>query len=176
MTKKMFLVLAILLLSINYSVAQELQSIVSTLNAAQFNAQNGRLENTASKKRGKFEEIFQFSFQMPDVFESILAKTAVVLTAYKENGAIYGKHIWTSAAKGEVSKCADGKLQIAFNVNPKLRGANSYSLSMFGDDGPPLDSPPTFEQCVNSANDVCGRGRVASLSYGADGSCSYTCK
>lgn len=173
MTRKIFLVLTFCLLSLNYVFAQEQKTVVRTNEAAAFNIQNARLNNFAVKNKKNFEEKFLLSFQIPNFLESVLPQTKVVLTAYNEKGGIFGQHIWALADSGAISKLSADNLQVIFDVNPKLRGASDYSLSMFSGD---QADPTTCPACVGLANDACGRGSVGSVTCGADGSCAFTCK
>lgn len=173
MTKKMLLGLALILLSLTFVVAQEQSLIVRIDDSGALKASAARL-NVVSKSKGKVEKDFLLSFQTPNLLQTDLPKTEVTLTAYKKDGSVFGKQIWYSASKGMVNEFSANDPQIVLDTNPNLQGASSYSLFM---DEPQLDQPAvSFQDCVNAANDVCGRGNVGSLNSGADGSCSFTCK
>jgi hypothetical protein len=175
MTKKLFLIFVLGLLLLSQIVAQEQKVSVKTDDAAAFKVQNAQLNNVITKNNGKLEENFLLSFLIPNSLESVLPQTRVMLTAYNEKGGIFGQHIWTSASSGMINKLSADNLQIIYGVNPKLQGASSYSLSMGSADRLNLgdiDCPA----CAALANDTCGRTKVGSVSCGADGSCSFTCR
>jgi hypothetical protein len=186
MVKNVFLFLAIFLLSLNYSVAQQKtysvtqqkEAVVDIQDAASFSVQSAKLNNVIAKNDGKFEEKFQLSFFLPNSFETSLNRAKVMLTAYKADGSVLGKHIWCSAALGKVEKISADALQVTLDANPKLEGANKYSLALIqgGDLLAPPDGGTTCQQCVALANDTCGRGGVGSVTCGADGGCSFTCR
>lgn len=188
MIRSVFLFLVIFFLSLNYSaaqqknysVAQQKGALVETQDAASFGVQNAKLSNVIAKNDGKFEEKFQLSFFLPASFDDSLNRAKVMLTAYKADGGILGRHIWCSAALGKTEKISADTQQVTLDVNPKLEGASKYSLTMIdGGDSPnllPGDGGTGCEQCVSMATNTCGRGNVASVTCGADGGCSFTCK
>lgn len=175
MKEKFFLGLALIFLSLNFVVAQEQVSIVETTDANLFKVHTARLNNVITKNNGKFEEKFQFSFQLPNSFETSLTRAKVMLTAYKADGSFFGSHIWCSAALDNVEKISADDLRVTLDANPKLKGASKYGLTMI--QGGDLPAPETTcPECVGLANDACGRGKIGSVTCGADGSCSFTCK
>jgi hypothetical protein len=186
MVKNVFLFLGIFLMSLNYSAAQQKnysvtqdkETVVDVQNAASFGVQYAKLSNVISKINGKFEEKFQLSFYLPSSFDISQNRAKAMLTAYKADGSIFGRHIWCSAALGKAEKLsADGQL-VTLDVNPKLEGARKYSLTFIqaGDSLLPPDDGTTCPQCAGLANERCGRGNVSSVTCGADGGCSFTCK
>ncbi|MFN2456116.1 MAG: hypothetical protein ABR577_18080 [Pyrinomonadaceae bacterium] len=182
MLKRWLLVLALGLLSLSYLVAQEVvvpherKVAVETGSSAAFHVQNARLNNVVTRNKGKLEERFLLSFQVPGTLESALPHTGIKLTAYNEKGGIFGQHTWALAKRGTISKPAADKLQIVSDVNPALKGANSYSLSLFSVNQAEEVANIDCVTCAGIANDTCGRGKVGGVSCGADGSCSFTCK
>lgn len=169
MIKKIFLGLAFVLLSLNFVVAQERTLTVKTDDNATFQANTAQLSNVITRNNGKLEDQFQLSFQVPNVLRTVLPKTGIVLTAFNKDGSIFGQQTWCSASKGMTNEFSANELQIVLNANPKLEGANSYSLSFREELG------ATLEQCVAAAKNACPGG-IASVNSGADGSCSFTCQ
>ena len=185
MTKNIFLFLAIFLMSLNFSfaqqknypVVQQKEVVVEVQDTASFNVRFAKLDNVISKNNGKFEEKFQLSFQLPGSAETSLSRAKVMLTAYKADGSIFGKHIWGSAALSKVEKVSADDLKVTLTVDPKLEGASKYSLAMIDNIEPELPADgTTCPECVGLANDTCGSLKVASVNCGANGTCSFTCK
>ena len=182
MVKKGFLLLAILLLPTNLLAAQQKEAVVKEVfveeqDAVSFGVQAAKLTDFIIKTNGKFEEKLQLSLQLPSSFGTSLPRSKVMLTAYNGNGNVLGKQIWCSATSGKVERISADTLQVTFDVNPKLAGASKYSLTMTqGEAGASPFEGITCQECVNLAKDTCGRGGVQSVTCGADGGCSFTCK
>lgn len=187
MLKNAFFLLAFFLLSVNFSIAQQktyinseqTNIIVETQNVASLGLRYAKLNNLITKNEGKFEEKLQLSFIAPGNFEASVNNAKVMLTAYKADGSIAGRHIWCSAALTKSDKISENELLITLIVNPKLEGASKYSLSLFQPENQITSNNnggTTCQQCVDFANDTCGRGKVASVNCDAEGGCSFTCK
>ncbi len=180
MPRKTFLASSLVLLTLTLVYAQE-QSfvashekprVVEVQGASGFDFREAQLTEVVVKSKGKFQERFEFSFEAPTSLQSVLSRTKVVLTAYNKSGGVSGRHIWYAGNDKTVRGLTEDKLQVVLNANPSLRGADSYSVSFFDEPAPEAD----LKECTAAANDTCGRGKVASVNSGADGSCSFTCK
>lgn len=178
MVKKITLFLAIFLLSLNYSNAQQKETVVDAQDAVAFGVKSAKLTSFITKTDNKYEEKFQLSFSLPDNFESSLNRAKLMLTAYKSDGSIFGRQIWCSGNLGKAEKNSVGFLQFTLDVNAKFVNADKYSLTMVekGNSLSLNDNGTTCQQCVSLANDTCGRGNVGSVTCGAEGECSFTCK
>ena len=190
MAKNVFFLLAIFLLSLNFAFAQDKTDtfslvrqkplVVDTKDATLLNVQNVGLTSVVTKTKDKFEQTFQLSFLVPASYENLVGTTGVVITAYKADGKVQGRHIWCKATNGSLEKLSDGSLKLLFKVDSKLEGAENYSLSLYQSDvirnNAPGPGGTGCQSCANLANDVCGRGSVASVTCTEGGGCSFTCK
>jgi hypothetical protein len=178
MIKKGLFGLLFILLLTNFLVAQEKKAIVKevvveTQDAASFGVQAAKLTNFIIKNNNEFQEKLQLSFELPKSFETSLARAGIILTAYKEDGRVSGKHIWPSVKSGKIEEISGDILRITFDVNSEFEGAHKYSLTLIRDGA---FTRTSCQDCVELAKDTCGRGSVKSVNCGADGSCSFSCK
>lgn len=178
MIRKGLFGLAFILLLTNFLMAQQKKAIVKevavgTQDATSFGVQAAKLTNFIIKNNNEFQEKLQLSFELPKSFESSLARARIILTAYKEDGRVLGKHIWPSVKSGKIEEISGDILRVTFDVNSEFEGAHKYSLTLIQDDVPIETS---CRECIDFAKDTCERGNVKSVNCGADGSCSFSCK
>ncbi len=178
MIKKWLFGLAFILLLTNLLMARQKKAIVKevvveTQDAAYFGVQAAKLTDLIIKNNNEFQEKLRLSFELPKSLESSLARARIILTAYKKDGRVLGKHIWPSVKSGKIEEIPGNILRVTFDVNSEFEGADKYSLTLIKDDVPIEIS---CRECVEFVKGTCGRGNVKSVNCGADGSCSFSCK
>lgn len=139
-------------------------------------AQGAQIEKLVVRENKELREVFQLSFSIPLQSENLIQNSRIYLTAYNEGGAPLGMHVWKlSPAREEISK-SDSSLVFNLPVNTEFEKAARFSLSIKED---PANLVTSCTDCVNLANDTCGRGRVASVKCGRtrdSETCEFTCK
>ncbi len=174
-------ILVTFFLSLNYGLAQSQKINVDTKNAALFNINSAFLSKAPVNKDSK--QSFILSLSLPFQFKTLLPQTSLTLTAYKEDGSVFGMSNWCSLSGIALNKLSDNLLQINLDVNPNLQGANTYGISMSQKSSSAVESVDgSCDECADLAISVCGAGQVGSLTCptnpkgGPVTPCSFTCK
>ena len=183
MKKSIFVFLVIMFTSLNYNFAQSQKIIVDTKGAASLNVNSAFLTKLPANKELKTKEAFQLNFSVPNQFETLLPQTSVTLTGYKKDGSVFGMSTWCSMSNVQVNKIIDNILQIKLDVDSKLQGANTFSLSMAQRKPSTVENiAESCDECANLAIRICGTGQVASVTcptnpkIGPAMPCSFTCQ
>lgn len=184
MIRKIFILLAFLLLLLGYAEAQQkktklirvpIQAPIDVQAPPSIEIKDVKLELVFSENNEKLEKKLQLSFLLPSSLDVSQSLGRITLTAYKLDGSILGQHFWKGISKS-VERVSNDLQLVVLNVNPSFEEASKYSLTV---NNLQSEEATDCRDCYAAATITCG-GRVQSVycRETRDGTveCFFTCR
>jgi hypothetical protein len=162
-------------------VVKEKKFDVEITNGNPLNIKSAQLDKVVVRKDKELSELFQLSFLVPNEFGELLSKSKASLTAYNNDGSVFGMRIWKSLPTSEFFNRKDSVFPVSLEVSSDFERAANFSLNIQQLNTPENSAvtATTCTECVELAKGTCGAGKVASVKCGRtkdSESCEFTCK
>ncbi len=142
------------------------------------------MEKTVEVVDGQPKDRFLLAFSIPKQYEQLLDKTTLKLTAYGQEGNVFGMRIWHKILGTCVGEATADSVPVSLEVSPDFAKASRFSLiagplEIVANNGETATASANCPGCAALANETCGAGRVKNVKCGTtkdSSTCELECK
>lgn len=146
--------------------------------------ESANMEKDIAVVDGEAKDRFVLTFSIPKQYEQFLDKTTLKLTAYDQNGKVFGMRIWHKILANCVGQATSDSVTVSLNVSPEFAKAARFSLAagpleIVAKNGELETAAANCPGCAALAVEICGEGRVESVKCGTtkdSSTCEFKCK